>query len=124
MLKRINPTKTKAWQLLEQHFSEVKEVQMKDLFAQDVYRFDQFSTTFEDLLVDYSKNRITDKTLDLLLQLAEEVALKHAIEQMFSGRKINETENRAVLHTALRNKTGAPVSVSYTHLTLPTIYAV
>ena len=109
MLKRINPTKTKAWQLLEQHFSEVKEVQMKDLFAQDVYRFDQFSTTFEDLLVDYSKNRITDKTLDLLLQLAEEVALKHAIEQMFSGRKINETENRAVLHTALRNKTGTPV---------------
>ena len=104
MLKRINPTKTEAWKALIQHFSEIENVQIKDLFALDKDRFQQFSATFEDIFLDYSKNRITTKTLDLLVQLAEEVDLKDAIKQMFSGEKINETENRSVLHTALRNQ--------------------
>ncbi len=111
MLKRINPTETAAWKALESHFQTMENVQMKDLFAQKEGRFKQFSTTFEDILVDYSKNRITQETLDLLLQLAEEVDLKDAIAQMYSGQIINETENRAVLHVALRNQSEEAIEV-------------
>ena len=109
MLKKINPTQTKAWKKLESHFAEMQNVHMKDLFAKDSKRFEKFSLEFDDILVDFSKNIITEKTLKLLLELAEEVDLRDAIEKMFSGDKINETENRAVLHTALRNRSGKPV---------------
>jgi glucose-6-phosphate isomerase len=82
---------------------------MKDLFANDPQRFNRFSIRFEDILLDYSKNRITDETLQLLIELADEVGLSDAIDQMFDGAKINETENRAVLHTALRNRADSPI---------------
>lgn len=110
MLTSINPTTTPAWQALQAHYQNMKDVQMVDLFVQDTQRFQSFSTYFgSDMLVDYSKNIISKETLDLLLQLAEQSQLKAAIEQQFSGQRINATENRAVLHTALRNKSGAPV---------------
>jgi len=112
MLKRINPTETAAWKALTAHFQEMENVQMKDLFAQNKDRFAQFSTTFEDILLDYSKNRMTQETLDLLIQLAKEVDLADAIEQMYSGQVINETENRAVLHVALRNQSEATIEVN------------
>lgn len=109
MLKKIDPTKTISWLNLEEHFQRMKNIHMKDLFAKDKNRFQKFSLKFEDILVDYSKNIITDETLELLLQLASEVSLQSAIESMFSGEKINETEDRAVLHTALRNRSNKPV---------------
>ena len=111
MLKDINPTKTGAWKRLDGHFSSVKDLQMATLFTEDKDRFDKFSIGFEDILVDYSKNRITEETLDLLFELAKECDVKAAIEQMFGGVKINKTENRAVLHTALRNRSNKPVIV-------------
>ncbi|MHC5082792.1 MAG: glucose-6-phosphate isomerase [Planctomycetota bacterium] len=111
MLKRINPAKTKAWNKLSQHFDQVKEVEMKSLFSDNPRRFNDFSVQFEDILLDYSKNRITQETLGLLMELADECELKSAITSMFSGEKINETEGRAVLHTALRNRSDRPVMV-------------
>jgi len=111
MLKRINPTETAAWKALTTHFKALENVQMKDLFSQNENRFEQFSTTFDDILLDYSKNRMTKETLDLLIQLAEEVDLADAIEQMYSGQIINETENRAVLHVALRNQSDSVIEV-------------
>ena len=111
MLKRINPTETTAWKALTTHFKELENVQMKDLFSQNENRFEQFSTTFDDFLLDYSKNRMTKETLDILIQLAEEVDLADAIEQMYSGQVINETENRAVLHVALRNQSDSVIEV-------------
>ena len=111
MLNRQNPTQTQAWNRLEAHHEQVKGLHMKQLFADDPSRFEQFSIRFEDMLVDYSKNRITGQTLKLLLQLAEECQLEHAIKQLFSGAPINETEGRAVLHVALRNRTNAPIEV-------------
>ncbi|MEM6162568.1 glucose-6-phosphate isomerase [Erwinia sp. P6884] len=111
-MKNINPTQTAAWQALEQHYEEMKEVQIADLFAQDSQRFENFSATFDDLmLVDYSKNRITAETLSKLQALAKETDLEGAIKSMFSGEKINRTEDRAVLHTALRNRSNKPVMV-------------
>jgi len=111
-MKSINPSQTAAWRALEQHFSQMKETHMRDLFKQDNDRFHKFSATFGDqILVDYSKNRITEETLDKLLALAEETALKSAIESMFSGEKINRTEDRAVLHIALRNRDNTPIYV-------------
>ena len=103
MLQSINPTTTKAWQELNRHFNEVKDLHLKNLFTDDASRKEKFSISFEDLSVDYSKNRITQKTIDLLIDLANQVGLKDAIQQYFSGEKINTTENRAVLHTALRS---------------------
>ena len=112
MLPRINPTTTQAWILLKKHYKEeMKTLKMKNMFAKDADRFKNFSVSFNDILFDYSKNIINKKTLQLLLQLAEDSNLKEAIEQMFNGEKINETENRAVLHTALRNFSGKPVLV-------------
>lgn len=111
MLKRQNPTKTEAWKALTDHFETIKNEEMVNLFAQDTDRFDRFSLKFQDILVDFSKNRLSEKTLQLLLQLAEEVGLKDAIDKMYSGEKINETENRAVLHTALRNRSNTPIFV-------------
>jgi glucose-6-phosphate isomerase len=111
MLKKIDPTKTKAWRDLSNHFSKMKGVHMKDLFAEDPRRFERFSLRFQDILVDYSKNRIIPETMKLLLSLAEEMDLRDAVEKMFTGDKINETENRAVLHVALRNRSNTPVYV-------------
>ena len=92
-----------VWQQLEQHFSEIKNEKMRDMFAADPERFDRFSIRLQDILFDYSKNRISSKTMALLLELAEQVGLSDWIERMFRGEKINHTEHRAVLHTALRN---------------------
>lgn len=111
MLKRQNPTETKAWKALEEHFKTIEHTHLKDLFAQENNRFNRFSVQFEDILVDYSKNRITETTLNLLLDLAKETGLQSAIESMFSGEMINETEKRQVLHTALRNRSNTPVNV-------------
>jgi glucose-6-phosphate isomerase len=111
MLNQQNPTQTQAWKKLEAHFEQVRDVQMKQLFADDPGRFNRLSIQFEDILVDFSKNRITDETLQLLLQLAEECKLQDAIEQMFTGEPINETEGRSVLHIALRNRTNLPIRV-------------
>ncbi|MCK5906614.1 MAG: glucose-6-phosphate isomerase, partial [Flavobacteriales bacterium] len=111
-LKNINPTSTEAWGKLENHIWETKESKMKDLFAKDADRFNKFSITFNDILVDYSKNIITDETKKLLVELAEEIGLKDAIEKQFNGDVINVTEGRAVLHTALRNRSNTPVIVN------------
>ena len=109
MLPNINPTTTAAWQLLTQHHSEMRDVKMRDLFGSDPGRFEKFSLRLDDILYDYSKNILTDKTLELLLQLCRECQLKDAIEAMFNGEVINATEQRAVLHTALRNFSKKPV---------------
>jgi glucose-6-phosphate isomerase len=111
MLHKANPTKTKSWQHLSEHFEKIKDVHMKDLFADDPQRFNRFSIRFKDILLDYSKNRITQETLQLLIELADEIGLSDAIHQMFDGAKINETENRAVLHIALRNRENSPIEV-------------
>ena len=111
-MRSINPSQTAAWHALEQHFDQMKEVHMRDLFAQDKDRFTKFSATFDDqMLVDFSKNRITQETLDKLIALAKETELQDAIKSMFNGEKINRTEDRAVLHTALRNRDNTPVYV-------------
>ena len=108
-MKNINPTQTAAWQALQKHFDEMKDVTIADLFAKDGDRFSKFSATFDDqMLVDYSKNRITEETLAKLQDLAKECDLAGAIKSMFSGEKINRTENRAVLHVALRNRSNTP----------------
>ncbi|HFI8274162.1 TPA: glucose-6-phosphate isomerase [Escherichia coli] len=111
-MKNINPTQTSAWQALQKHFDEMKDVTIADLFAKDGDRFSKFSATFDDqMLVDYSKNRITEETLAKLQDLAKECDLAGAIKSMFSGEKINRTENRAVLHVALRNRSNTPILV-------------
>ena len=110
MLERINPTTTQAWFVLKKHFEEeMSRRQMKDLFAADPNRFESYSIKEANVLFDYSKNIISDKTIQLLFQLAKECGLDNAIESQFAGQPINETEGRAVLHTALRNFSGAPV---------------
>jgi glucose-6-phosphate isomerase len=111
MFPTVNPTTTKSWKKLTKHYKTMQNVEMKTLFSENADRFDQFSISFEDILLDYSKNIITDETLSLLLKLAKECGLKAAIEAMFNGETINETENRAVLHTALRNRSNKPVMV-------------
>jgi len=111
-MKNINPTQTAAWQALQKHFDEMKDVTIADLFAKDGDRFSKFSATFDDqMLVDYSKNRITEETLAKLQDLAKECDLAGAIKSMFSGEQINRTENRAVLHVALRNRSNTPILV-------------
>ncbi|NOH55777.1 glucose-6-phosphate isomerase [Vibrio coralliilyticus] len=112
MLKNINPTQTSAWNALTAHFESAQDMDLKELFAQDAARFDKFSTRFgSDILVDYSKNLINEETMKHLFALAGETELKAAIEAMFSGEAINQTEGRAVLHTALRNRSNTPVMV-------------
>ena len=111
MLEKINPTETNAWEQLQNHFSEMKGAQMKTFFTEDANRFSKFSIWFEEILVDYSKNIATNETVKKLLNLAEETGLKSAIDAMFSAEKINETEGREVLHTALRNQSNIPIMV-------------
>ena len=112
MLKKINPTETQRWKDLVDHFKEMKSVHMKDLFADDPDRFKKYSIRFDGILVDYSKNIITEETLKLLLKLTDDVGLRDALNKMFTGERINETEDRAVLHTALRNRINIPVCVN------------
>ncbi|MFC2147368.1 glucose-6-phosphate isomerase [Bacteroidota bacterium] len=122
-LLNTNPTTTAAWKLLGENFKETKSLQLKDLFAADKERATKFTLRFQEFIVDYSKNRITDKTLALLLQLAEEVNLKDAIEKVFNGDPINQTEGRAVLHTALRAKKTETVMVSGVNI-IPEVYRI
>ena len=111
-MKNINPTNTQAWKALEAHKSQLANTTIADLFKQEQNRFNDYSLTFENqILVDFSKNKINQETLKLLRQLAKESALDEAINAMFTGEKINRTENRAVLHTALRNRSNTPVYV-------------
>ncbi|MDX7990648.1 glucose-6-phosphate isomerase [Xenorhabdus littoralis] len=111
-MKNINPSQTEAWKALQQHFEQMKNVHLRELFEQDKERFTAFSATFDQqILVDYSKNRITTETLTKLQALAQETDLSSAIRSMFSGDKINRTEDRAVLHIALRNRSNTPIIV-------------
>jgi glucose-6-phosphate isomerase len=116
MLPKINPTTTKAWNRLEAHAAKMKDARIKELVAEDPERFKKYSFSFNDILVDLSKNILTDETLKLLLDLANECKLKDAIEAMFEGDLINETEHRSVLHTALRNFSGKPVYAEGTNV--------
>lgn len=109
MFPNHNPTNTKSWQKLEVQFLTMQATHMRELFHDDPDRFSKFHARFEDILVDYSKNLITEETIKDLVNLAHEVDLKDAIEAMFRGVKINATENRSVLHTALRNRSNSPV---------------
>jgi glucose-6-phosphate isomerase len=111
MLPKINPTATKAWTSLQQHAEEMKAVHMKDLFKNEPDRFSKYSMCLADTVFDYSKNIITDKTIQHLLQLADESRLKEAIEAQFNGDTINETEKRSVAHFALRNFSSNPVHI-------------
>ena len=111
MLKHIDPSTTDSWQKLNTHWNEIKDIHMRTLFAENTDRFKQFSLWFEDILVDFSKNRITHQTLNLLFELARETELEANIQAMFEGELINETEGRAVLHTALRNRSDSSVLV-------------
>ena len=111
-MQNINPTQTNAWKALTQHHAQRKNTTIQDLFAQEKDRFANYSLTFNnEILVDYSKNNLTQETLGLLRQLTEECGLTQAKEAMFNGEKINRTENRAVLHTALRNRSNTPIFV-------------
>lgn len=98
MLPSVQLKNTQAFQNLASHFEDTKDLQIKDLFSKDQQRFSSFSILWNDILFDYSKNRITKETFDLLFDLANEVKLQEAIEKMFAGDKINATEGRAVLH--------------------------
>ena len=109
MFPHTNPTTTASWKSLKQNAERLKAVHLKDLFHQDISRFQKLSFSFHDILFDLSKNIVDDKALNALLQLAEECRLKEAITAMFNGDLINETEKRSVLHIALRNFTGNPV---------------
>ncbi len=123
MLTNLNPTTTLAWKELEIHAYEMRQRHMKDLFAQDPDRFATFSQTLEDILLDYSKNIITQESLDLLFKLAEDCGVKEATEKMFTGEAINGTEGRAVLHVALRNRSSEPILVDGTDV-MPEVNAV
>ena len=111
MPKKIDPTSTNAWKKLSAHYNQIKDIHMRDLFDKDPVRFSKFSIQFEEMLVDFSKNIMTEETLNLFLELAQEIGVKEAIESMFLGDKINETENRAVLHIALRNRSNSAIIV-------------
>ncbi|WP_337040915.1 glucose-6-phosphate isomerase [Emticicia sp. 17c] len=111
MLPTINFTQTPAFKKLKSHHKTLSKKHLKDLFAEDKNRFKKYSLKFNDILVDYSKNHINGRTMAYLLELARECKLSEAIEQMFTGAKINQTENRAVLHVALRNRSNAPILV-------------
>jgi glucose-6-phosphate isomerase len=123
MLPSVNPTTTKSWRKLSKHHKQLKGIEMKTLFAQNPKRFEQMSLQFEDILLDYSKNIATDETLSLLIKLAKECGLKAAVDAMYKGEVINVTENRAVLHTALRNRSNKAVMVDGKNI-MPDVNAV
>ncbi len=122
-LPNTNPTNTNSWQNLQKHFSQMESNSIKDMFQQDNARAEKFHIQWNDFLVDFSKNNITQETLDLLLKLTEEVSLNEAISQYFNGDSINQTENRAVLHTALRAPQSAAFLVDGFNV-MPEIYEV
>src|SRR3970282_1642899 len=122
-LNTINPTETIAWKKLEMHYSEMQKASMKEMFLSDTSRTEKFNLKWNDFLIDYSKNIINQETLDLLLELAEETGLKNAISDYFDGGIINQTENRAVLHTALRAKESDVINVEGQNV-VPEIYEV
>jgi len=122
-LNTINPTNTASWSKLQQHFDDMHKVTMQDMFQEDVFRTAKFNLKWNDFLIDYSKNIIKQETIDLLLELANEVGLKKAISDYFDGEIINQTENRAVLHTALRAKESAVINVDGQNV-VPEIYEV
>src|SRR4030095_11033748 len=109
MFPKIEPVKTNSWVKLKAHYKVMAGEHLKDLFKEDANRFEAFSKRSGDILFDYSKNRVNKETISQLIALAEECKLKDGIEAMFKGEAINQTENRAVLHTALRNFSGHPV---------------
>src|SRR6202000_373399 len=111
MLPNIDFTTTQAYKYLADHYIDITSKSLKDLFKADNQRFEKFSLKFNDILLDYSKNRIDDETVALLIQLAKECRVKDAAEAMFSGERINATENRPVLHIALRNRSNSPIYV-------------
>ncbi len=115
-------TKLPAWKALKQHYKQAKKLHLRDLFEKDPKRFEKFSIRFNDILLDYSKNRITSETMKLLFQLAREAKVKKWIEKMFNGEKINFTENRAVLHIALRNRSNRAIYVDGTDV-MPAVNA-
>ncbi|QSR89018.1 glucose-6-phosphate isomerase [Methylacidiphilum caldifontis] len=106
-----SPFNSPLWNALEEHYKSISQLHLRDLFHSDPQRFTKFSICWNEFLFDYSKNRLTEKTLSLLFQLANEINLSENIEKMFSGQKINFTENRSVLHIALRNRSGQPIYV-------------
>ncbi len=110
-MENINPTKTEAWKELQKHFDEIGNDHLRDMFSEDPQRAEKLSIRWEDFYVDYSKNRLNEDTRKLLLKLAEECKLKEAMHSYFSGEAINETENRPVLHTALRADSNAEINV-------------
>jgi glucose-6-phosphate isomerase len=122
-LQNTNPTETSAWNKLKIHFSSMQSNSIKEMFQHNSKRAEKFHIQWNDFLVDYSKNNITQETIDLLLQLAEEVNLKDAISKYFAGDIINQTENRAVLHTALRAPESATILVDGKNV-MPEIYEV
>ncbi|MBP8156939.1 MAG: glucose-6-phosphate isomerase [Flavobacterium sp.] len=122
-LAQINPTNTTAWEKLNQHYAQMKNVSMKEMFTNDTTRAEKFHIQWHDFLVDYSKNIINQDTLNLLQDLAREANLKEAITQYFNGDAINQTENRAVLHTALRSPETATILVDGENV-MPEIFAV
>ncbi|MDK2771008.1 MAG: glucose-6-phosphate isomerase [Flavobacterium sp.] len=122
-LESINPSGTVAWQKIREHFEEMYNVSMQEMFQEDANRAEKFHIKWEKFLVDYSKNKINEKTLALLLELANEIGLKSAIDSYFGGDKINQTEKRAVLHTALRAKKDEVVLVDGENV-MPEVYAV
>lgn len=107
----MNITKSNEWEALQKHYNEISRLHLRELFESDRNRFEKYSIRLSDILFDYSKNLITDETIELLLRLADKAKLKAKIEAMFNGEKINFTENRAVLHVALRNFSDQPVYV-------------
>ncbi len=118
-----NPISLPVWQELHQHYQQIKDIHLNDWFKSDSERFNKFSVEFGDILLDYSKNRITEKTLELLVELATQAGLKQWTEKMFSGDAINHTEKRAVLHVALRNRANAPIYVDGQNV-MPNVNAV
>ena len=122
-LPNVNPTTTKAWKALQQHFSEIKSVHMTDLFEKNPGRADQFSLRWNDFYVDYSKNRINNTSFNLLMELTKECLLEEAIKKYFEGDAINATEGRAVLHTALRESKSSAIVVEGKNV-VPDVYAV
>ncbi|MFV5696811.1 glucose-6-phosphate isomerase [Flavobacterium sp. ZT3R17] len=122
-LNTINPTETVAWKKLQQHYSEMQKASMKEMFQADDSRTEKFNLRWNDFLIDYSKNIINQETVDLLLELIEEAGLKSAISDYFEGGIINQTENRAVLHTALRAKESAVINVEGQNV-VPEVYEV
>ncbi len=122
-LPNINPTSTAAWKKLTEHYTQIKDVSMKQMFAGDATRAENFSIQWNDFLIDYSKNIINRETLSLLQELANEVHLEAAIKSYFLGEPINQTENRAVLHTALRSPKSASVIVDGNNV-MPEVFEV